>query len=88
MAYHVFIEEKVDVAIIEVGIGGEYDCTNVIKYFCFHWYVKVAAPNWMRFLYNLKYFEYIFEKLFETPSWIRISMEETVEYGSLNRKRL
>uniref|UniRef100_A0A914WLB9 Folylpolyglutamate synthase n=1 Tax=Plectus sambesii TaxID=2011161 RepID=A0A914WLB9_9BILA len=31
MAYHVFVEEKVDVAIIEVGIGGEYDCTNVIK---------------------------------------------------------
>ncbi|KAK0403064.1 hypothetical protein QR680_016695 [Steinernema hermaphroditum] len=31
MAYHVFLEESVDVAIIEVGIGGEYDCTNIIK---------------------------------------------------------
>ncbi|TKR73054.1 hypothetical protein L596_020410 [Steinernema carpocapsae] len=31
MAYHVFLKEKVDVAIVEVGIGGEYDCTNVIK---------------------------------------------------------
>jgi len=31
MAFHVFIEEQVDVAIIEVGIGGEYDCTNVIR---------------------------------------------------------
>ncbi|VDK47770.1 unnamed protein product [Anisakis simplex] len=31
MAFHVFIEEKVDVAIIEVGIGGEHDCTNVIR---------------------------------------------------------
>uniref|UniRef100_A0A0R3RF83 Folylpolyglutamate synthase n=1 Tax=Elaeophora elaphi TaxID=1147741 RepID=A0A0R3RF83_9BILA len=31
MAFHVFIKEKVDVAIIEVGIGGEYDCTNIIQ---------------------------------------------------------
>ncbi|CAI4221706.1 unnamed protein product [Auanema sp. JU1783] len=31
MAFHVFLEEKVDVAIIEVGIGGTYDCTNVIQ---------------------------------------------------------
>uniref|UniRef100_A0A8R1TQH4 Folylpolyglutamate synthase n=2 Tax=Onchocerca TaxID=6281 RepID=A0A8R1TQH4_ONCVO len=31
MAFHVFIQEKVDVAIIEVGIGGEYDCTNIIQ---------------------------------------------------------
>jgi folylpolyglutamate synthase/dihydropteroate synthase len=23
---------KVDVAIIEVGIGGEFDCTNIIKF--------------------------------------------------------
>jgi folylpolyglutamate synthase len=30
MAFHVFIAEKVDVALIEVGIGGEYDCTNLI----------------------------------------------------------
>lgn len=31
MAFYVFIKEKVDVAIIEVGIGGLYDCTNVIR---------------------------------------------------------
>ncbi|VDN51557.1 unnamed protein product [Dracunculus medinensis] len=30
MAFHIFMKENVDVAIIEVGIGGEYDCTNVI----------------------------------------------------------
>lgn len=30
MAFHVFMEEGVDVAILEVGIGGEYDATNVI----------------------------------------------------------
>lgn len=31
MALKVFIAEKVDVAVIEVGIGGELDCTNVFK---------------------------------------------------------
>lgn len=31
MAYNVFLHEKVDVAIVEVGIGGEYDCTNVVR---------------------------------------------------------
>jgi len=31
MAFKVFLEENVEVAIIEVGIGGEYDCTNVLK---------------------------------------------------------
>lgn len=31
MALHVFLQEKVDVAIMEVGIGGQYDCTNMIK---------------------------------------------------------
>ncbi|KAI4097655.1 MAG: hypothetical protein LQ339_006700 [Xanthoria mediterranea] len=30
MAFHTYIREKVDTAIIECGIGGEYDCTNVI----------------------------------------------------------
>lgn len=25
-----FLEEKVDVAVIEVGIGGLYDCTNIV----------------------------------------------------------
>ncbi|XP_070531989.1 folylpolyglutamate synthase, mitochondrial-like isoform X2 [Ptychodera flava] len=31
LAFHVFIQEKVDVAIVEVGIGGAYDCTNVVR---------------------------------------------------------
>ncbi|XP_071820478.1 folylpolyglutamate synthase, mitochondrial-like isoform X2 [Apostichopus japonicus] len=31
MAFHVFLKEKVDVALIEVGIGGEHDCTNIIR---------------------------------------------------------
>lgn len=31
MAIHVFLEKKVDVAIFEVGIGGEHDCTNVVR---------------------------------------------------------
>lgn len=31
MAFHVFIQERVDVVILEVGIGGEYDSTNVIE---------------------------------------------------------
>ncbi|TRY77324.1 hypothetical protein TCAL_06969 [Tigriopus californicus] len=30
LAFHVFWKENVDVAIMEVGIGGSYDCTNVI----------------------------------------------------------
>lgn len=31
MAMQVFLNENVDVAILEVGIGGEFDCTNVIQ---------------------------------------------------------
>ncbi|XP_061887362.1 folylpolyglutamate synthase, mitochondrial [Entelurus aequoreus] len=31
LAFHVFLQEKVDLAVIEVGIGGAYDCTNVIR---------------------------------------------------------
>ncbi|CAG8737696.1 1434_t:CDS:10 [Dentiscutata erythropus] len=31
MAFYVFMKEKVDVAIMEVGIGGEYDSTNIIE---------------------------------------------------------
>ncbi|CAH1112101.1 unnamed protein product [Psylliodes chrysocephalus] len=31
MAFYIFLDNKVDVAILEVGIGGEYDCTNVIR---------------------------------------------------------
>jgi folylpolyglutamate synthase len=30
MAYRVFFGEKVDVAIMEVGVGGRYDATNVV----------------------------------------------------------
>jgi len=31
MMFYVFTRENVDVAIIEVGIGGEYDYTNIIE---------------------------------------------------------
>uniref|UniRef100_A0AAV2IU98 Folylpolyglutamate synthase n=1 Tax=Knipowitschia caucasica TaxID=637954 RepID=A0AAV2IU98_KNICA len=31
LAFHAFLQEKVDLAIIEVGIGGAYDCTNIIR---------------------------------------------------------
>lgn len=31
MAYHLFLEEGVDSAVIECGIGGEYDSTNIIN---------------------------------------------------------
>ncbi|XP_022322466.2 folylpolyglutamate synthase, mitochondrial-like isoform X1 [Crassostrea virginica] len=31
MALHVFLKEKVDVAIMEVGIGGQFDSTNLIR---------------------------------------------------------
>jgi len=31
VAFHTYLREKVDTAIFEVGIGGEYDCTNVIQ---------------------------------------------------------
>lgn len=30
MAFELFLEEKVDVVILEVGMGGRLDCTNVI----------------------------------------------------------
>ena len=31
LAFHIFLEQRVDCAIIEVGMGGEYDPTNVIE---------------------------------------------------------
>ena len=31
LAFNIFWKEKVDVAIVEVGIGGAYDCTNIIR---------------------------------------------------------
>lgn len=30
MAFHAYLSEGVDAAVIECGIGGEYDCTNVM----------------------------------------------------------
>ena len=30
MAFKVFLEENVDATVLEVGIGGQYDCTNVV----------------------------------------------------------
>lgn len=31
MAFYIFVRENVEVAIIEVGIGGEFDSTNIIR---------------------------------------------------------
>ncbi|KAI1425088.1 tetrahydrofolylpolyglutamate synthase [Xylaria sp. FL1777] len=31
MSYHVFLQEGVDVAVYETGIGGEYDATNIVE---------------------------------------------------------
>lgn len=31
MAFQYFADERVDVAIIEVGLGGQLDCTNIIR---------------------------------------------------------
>jgi folylpolyglutamate synthase len=31
MTFHVFRKEQTDVAIIEVGVGGQYDRTNIIR---------------------------------------------------------
>lgn len=31
MSFHVFLQEKVEVAIYEVGVGGEFDSTNIIE---------------------------------------------------------
>ncbi|KAK6017099.1 hypothetical protein OSTOST_17412 [Ostertagia ostertagi] len=39
LSFHVFLEECVDVAIVEVGIGGEYDCTNIIHILSM-WYIS------------------------------------------------
>lgn len=32
MAFYIFVKEKVDVAIVEVGIGGEFDSTNILRH--------------------------------------------------------
>lgn len=31
VGFHVFIAERVDVVVLEVGIGGELDCTNILR---------------------------------------------------------
>ncbi|XP_028269053.1 folylpolyglutamate synthase, mitochondrial-like [Parambassis ranga] len=31
LAFRVFLKEQVDLTVIEVGIGGQYDCTNIIR---------------------------------------------------------
>lgn len=31
MAFHYFVMQKVDVAVVEVGLGGRLDCTNIIR---------------------------------------------------------
>lgn len=31
MSYHVFLQEQVDCTIYEVGVGGEYDSTNIVE---------------------------------------------------------
>lgn len=31
MAFSVFLKEGVEIAIVEVGVGGELDCTNVFR---------------------------------------------------------
>ncbi|KAJ5949172.1 Folylpolyglutamate synthase [Penicillium verhagenii] len=31
MAFHTYLSEGVDAAVIECGIGGQYDCTNVVE---------------------------------------------------------
>lgn len=32
MAFHTYLSEGVDAAVVECGIGGQYDCTNVIEH--------------------------------------------------------
>lgn len=31
LCFHVFLGEQVEVAILEVGIGGEFDSTNIVR---------------------------------------------------------
>lgn len=39
MAFKIFLEKKLDVVILEVGIGGEYDFTNILRY------IKSTSPS-------------------------------------------
>lgn len=50
MAYYIFLKENVEVAVIEVGIGGEYDCTNVVRQIfilkiCSIFYVRITSTS-------------------------------------------
>lgn len=45
MAFNVFLEEKVDVAIIEVGIGGAFDSTNVLRYIFIFWFHSIQIDT-------------------------------------------
>lgn len=31
LAFDIFLRERVDVAVVEVGVGGRYDCTNAVR---------------------------------------------------------
>ena len=31
LCFHIFLEEKIEAVILEVGIGGEYDSTNIVR---------------------------------------------------------
>ncbi|KAH8265143.1 hypothetical protein KR044_002089, partial [Drosophila immigrans] len=31
LAFHVFLDERIDVLVLEVGLGGECDCTNILR---------------------------------------------------------
>ena len=30
VAFHAFVDMKIDATILEVGVGGMYDCTNIV----------------------------------------------------------
>ncbi|KAJ3368765.1 Folylpolyglutamate synthetase [Kappamyces sp. JEL0680] len=54
VSFHAFLQENVDAVILEVGIGGEYDCTNVIEQpvvtgisslVCAAWFTATADPS-------------------------------------------
>lgn len=51
MAFRVFLEEKVDVAIVEVGIGGERDCTNILPWVSYLLCVCMSGEaDWISFI--------------------------------------
>lgn len=31
LSFHIFIREKIDVVVLETGVGGEYDSTNIVS---------------------------------------------------------